>query len=162
MLHMPSPMLLRPIGPKTYADFEAYITGQASGGSLAWDATLLVSGSFIVTADNATTLGGMVGSTWNARFQGNNTNVNRAIQHGLPSESVFSDQRTAGRKLLITISSSAASSGYSALFRNGYGSSSSSATFGGRAMTQLLYWDGSSARMMQPNNGIGPTLYEDW
>jgi hypothetical protein len=144
-----------------YQRFQAHIANLASGRTLAFSDTLLVgtSQSYLVTADLTSALGGMVGSSWLDSFQGNNTSVARAIQHGLASEQAFEAHRVSGRQLLITVGGGDVTGYYNSVWRNVFSSFSASSSFGARSLNQILLWDGAQSLRMTPFDGGGPTVY---
>lgn len=139
---------------KTYADFLAYITALAVGGSTPWDTLGVPAG--IVRSTPISTTSVLRGSPWLARVGFANSNMAGVAQHSAPTQAVFDAIVAGGFECLFEI---AASTGTTvALDRNGLLSTAgSSAT--GRTVSKFVYWDGSSAWEMNPSTGTGPTPY---
>lgn len=155
----------RAAGAKTYAEFVAHITGLATGGSLAFNGDAPSGGSslaYTVDADSTSSGGVMTGSPWLSTYRRAGTRtVRRIVQHSLPSEAEFDNQRTNSLKLLIRLEDTAGATSLPALARNGYTSTSYS---GGSTPTagvsEVLYWS-TQPMKMQPSLGLGPAPY-DW
>lgn len=146
---------------KTYADFESHITGLALQGSIAWGATVSgTNGSYITTADNASALGSMVGSSWLDSFRFDQTTVARACQHGMATQPIWQAQRDAGLKILITTGSGSVEN-YVGKDRNGYNSMSQAGDFGAKRINQIIRWDVALSKAFQsePRFGGAETEY---
>lgn len=154
-------------GAKTYADFDAYITGLATGGALAWatNTATIAAGSYTTTASVATG-GALMGSSWLTFFKGTASaaSAERIIQHGLVDAAAVAAQRTGGRKIFLRIIGADATAGYVALDRNGFLSAAGVGNnLTGRLCDLILIWVGAdvggAAYSMNPSAGTGPTPY---
>ncbi len=148
-------------GGKTYAEFVDHIAGLSTSERVWTDTAIWSAGSYLTTA--AALAGGMTGSSWMAPFRGigTATAICRVVQHGLASLTDLNDQISSGRKLLVRVSASSAPTGYAALDRNGFLSSTSGSTLQPYQCDEILAWIGGRPMRMQPRLGLGPTPY-DW
>lgn len=149
---------------KTYAEFEARMNAIAVDGGVAWDATTPWPSSGMFTTTAATATGGMLGSSWSARFRGGGGAEGapaRVVQHALLSESVFNDQVSFGRVIFLQINSPSAGPSFVGVNRNGYTSNSSGSTTQPRQCIKIIRWDGSRAWESNPSIG-GPETEYTW
>lgn len=160
-----SPIIGRAGGLKTYAEFQAYIATQASGGLVAWNALNLSAGTYRLvspTTAEAPSLGaGLMGTTWGPAsvngYSRANSWVFAAAVHGFPSAVVKDAQMAASREILITLAVLSGSANVIALDRNALLSSAGTGRTDRTAMTRLDYFDPLLGHMtINPSTGVGP------
>ena len=125
--------------PKTYADFLTHINGLGGSFLAGADTFTGVASSTSLLCHTLSNSGSMYGSTQATQLT-NDSHVNRAIQHALPSETVFFDHIGNGLRVRITVTITAASV-FPSVTRNGYTSISYSTTYTCVQITNILYWD---------------------
>lgn len=140
-----------------YARFLAHITALATDGERAWGGQS-PTGRYITTASSPT--GIMYGSSWSSAFF-SAAAVARFIQHGLPSEAVFSDQVASGRKIYFVTVYAGTFTSLTGQNRNGYLSLSAVEDEGLDSLycNRILYWFDGAAWEVTPSTGAGPTPY---
>ena len=95
--------------------------------------------------------------TWDSSFC-------RVIQHCFPTQALYNDfiANTTNRVVCLVRSATATGTGYVSLTRNGY-TSSSYTSFTGCTITQFIYFDPNTSRVMTYNPSLGdlstPTYY---
>ena len=95
--------------------------------------------------------------TWDSTFC-------RVIQHCFPTQALYNDfiANTTNRVVCLVRSATATGTGYVSLARNGY-ISSSYQSFPGCTITQFIYFDPNTSRVMTYNPSLGnlstPTFY---
>lgn len=157
-------VVARPSGAplKTYSEFVAKVTADATAGTRAWDATTTIAAGNYITVCAAQT-GVLTGSPWLSVFFGAGAATPamcRIAQHSFPSQAVFNAQIAAARTVYAQIDTGSAPSGYAALNRNGYLSLSSASTGSPRVVSIFRYYDDTLGPMeMNPSTGTGPTPF---
>lgn len=144
-------------GPPGYAQFLAHITARAVNGARTWNGQALV-GKYTVTP-NTTSQGNLVGTSYLDAFRpGVGSSVSRAVQHGFPGSAEFSAYVAAQKAAYIEVVA-VSDRAVPALDRNGYLSAADAVVGASAQLVELIYWDGDSARIMNPLAGTGPSLY---
>lgn len=135
----------------TYADFVTAMEALSTSGAAAWGNEVASAGSYRTTA--AAETGNLFGSSWNNAFRRASSSVCRAIQHGLPSYSVFQDQ-VAGSRLIFFRLVAGPNTALPAVLRNNFESSDVSAVDTWQ-MDLLIRWDDTLKKAFQSNPSIG-------
>lgn len=142
---------------RTYAEFQTHIQGLATGGFVDWvNAINRAANKYYTIASTPT--GSMSGSTWNSVEGAIATSgVDRAIQHALPSQSVFNEQVANTGAIYFELFSpgSAAGTSFVGISRNGYTSSGAAAGSFGRKITDLIRWDFTLNKAFRSNPSAG-------
>lgn len=147
---------------KTYAEFLAKVTADATSGTRAWNAVSALSvGSYITVC--ATETGTLTGSPWQSVFLGNTGGapaICRVVQHGLPSQAVFNAQVAAGRTVFVQVDTGVTPPGYISLDRNGYTSLANATTVGPRVVPVLRWYDDVLGPLeSNPSTGAAPVPF---
>ncbi|WP_313105287.1 hypothetical protein [Brevundimonas sp.] len=150
---------------KTYAEFQAYIAAQATGGLVSWSAISLSTGAYRLvspTAAQAPNLGnGLMGTPWGPAsangYDRANSWVFAAAGHGFPSAAVKTAQMAGSLEIFIELAELTGSASVISLDRNGILSSANAGSAYRTAMTRLDYFDPVLGPMtMNPSTGSGP------
>lgn len=154
--------VLAAAGPITsYEAFVAAMTAKATEGARDWtDVLFETTGKFITTVTGAPS-GAMRGSPWGGRYVGQAVypHLSRVLQHCLPSSDEVAAQVAGGFVIYYEMTprygNEPGELGYD---RNGY--LSIDRGFGEVfVIAEVIYWDGSTAKVMKPFAGTGPTVY---
>lgn len=158
-----SPIIGRAGGMKTYAEFQAYVAAQASGGLIEWYGAFVSAGRYRLIGTNYNpSFMSLNGTTWGTSsangFRSNVSAGGGAVIHGLPSQAIADALVAAGREVLVTVVTLSGSAATLALTRNGLTSTATASSVGRMAMTRLDYFDPALGPMtMNPSAGAGPT-----
>lgn len=142
-----------------YAEFDAHISALAVASiSSSQTPNSLPSGDILVL--NVSNDGG---SMWGTPWGGMHTidsHYNRVTLHGLPTASIYAQQVSSVGKMLCKRDNLGTQTGFMALTRNGF-TSSSYTTYGAARTERILYWDFSlnAAFEMRPFAMTGPFPY---
>lgn len=144
-----------PPGP-SYAEFSDHLA-TLGGTPIAWGDTLPVGGNLLIQAANED-VGVMSGTSYGRYYRA--ASACRMVQHGLPSEAIYTQQKTGARLLFAVTASQSSVTGYAGLNRNGYESLGSSITTFWAMATRLIYWDDDLGAMeCNPNAMTDPVPY---
>jgi len=148
---------------KTYAEFQAYVAAQATGGLIDWYNSFPSPGAFRLIGTNSNpAFMALNGTSWGPSsangFQAASSAAGGAVIHGLPSQAVADALVAAGREVLATVAALPGNATTLNLTRNGLTSGWSPSANGRMAMTRLDYFDPTLGPMtMNPSTGAGPT-----
>lgn len=170
MLGFPNPAILSAgAGGRTYDDWVAHVTDRSGSNLAYWNNQNNAPSVFRVRADSSTLTGSMFGSPFlggpNTGFYGfAGTTTCRLIQHCLPSEDAFEQQRANSGWMILVQGSSSFRMLAQGTARNGFTSVTQYYDPDGadcRTVATLGWWDFSTqtALMNSPMAGTGPVPY---
>ena len=149
---------------KTYAEFVAHVTSLATGGSIDWYDAVPAVGSYIATGKN-TNPGfiSLTGTSWGPLsangFARSISSISGIFIHGFPDRTAYDAQETGGLVVFGTFTSVGTSANVLGATRNGLTSSGGTGTNPRFFCTNILYWNGTVAKQMNPSTGSGPSDY---
>lgn len=158
-----SPIIGRAGAMKTYAEFQAYVAAEATGGLVDWYDAFVSAGTFRLIGTNSNpSFMALNGTTWGPSsangFRANVSAAGGAVIHGLPSQAIADALVAAGREVLASVVALSGNATTLALTRCGLTSTSTANAAGRMAMTRLDYFDPVLGPMtMNPSTGTGPT-----
>lgn len=146
---------------KTYADFEAYITAQATSGDYPWTNAIDAAATLAFRTTVDVPSGAMSGSSWGADYAfggaGKMAALARVVQHGLPDLATLT--ALAGTQILVR-TSLYYNGPAPALNRNGFLSANDNSNANRGKCTEILYYDPVLGPMkMNPYASSGPTPF---
>lgn len=151
-------------GGKTYADWVTHVNAQAATNRVWSDAGRIVHNAGLnkTTATTATPSGDMFSTTFASPFFYSATPC-RMVQHALPSQTEFNNQRSGGRIILYQVDVAGTADGLYSYTRNGYTSLGETGygPYDMRAMSEISWWDDAlkRPRTCNPYSNATPVDY---
>lgn len=164
---MPGGIVPAASSSRTYAQFVANVTAKTPNVEAGWQQVFNNAGLIRVYANNNTlTTERMDGSPWTTVdvYNAGTSHTCRVMQHALPSEAVFNQQRANSAVMLVDIYWPIQVAAMGGLSRNGYTSQNllpAEEDYNASRMTLCAYWDFAqgAAFQMNPSAGTGPVPY---